>query len=127
MPSVLSNLILDVKDLDRSLAFYHGMLKLPISRRDTWQGHRLAYLGSGGSAEILLLQQPMEDQPTQRSVGLVLKFYVQNLPGMADDLSQKKVPVLQGLDMAPAGERTLLVQDPDGYAVLLSEPVETLN
>jgi hypothetical protein len=29
--------------------------------------------------------------------------------------------------MAVWGERTLLVADPDGYAVLLSEPVETVH
>lgn len=128
MASVFSNLILDVTDLDRSLAFYHGMLKLPVTREDQWEGHRIAFLETG-TAEILLLQQPVHEQKAglDRSGGLVIKFYVTDLPTVADDLERGRIKVLQGLEMALYGERTLLVADPDGYAVLLSEPVGTVH
>jgi lactoylglutathione lyase len=125
MANVFSNLILDVGDLDRSLAFYNGLLGLPITREDNWNGHRLAYL-STGKTEILLLQQPKHEQNPEldRSGGLVIKFYVEDLPTVAREIEAVKVTVLRPLDMAPYGERTCLVADPDGYAVLLSEPVE---
>jgi catechol 2,3-dioxygenase-like lactoylglutathione lyase family enzyme len=127
MPSMLTNLILDVQDLDRSLAFYRDGLRLPVQRSEDCDGHRLAYLGSGAT-QLLLLQQPREEQdPTlDRSGGMVLKFYVKNLPATAKKLG-RDAKVLQGLDQPAAGERTLLVADPDGYAVLLAEPVETRN
>ncbi|HJP83001.1 MAG TPA: VOC family protein [Fimbriimonadaceae bacterium] len=128
MANVFANLILDVADIDRSLAFYHQLLELPVRTQQSVDGHRLAYLTTG-QTEILLLQQPREEQNPhlERSGGLVIKFNVRNLPQVATQLKTKAVTVLRELDMAKIGERTFLVADPDGYAVLLSEPVETLN
>jgi lactoylglutathione lyase len=128
MANVLSQLILDVKDLDSSLRFYSELLNLPVRRRDDWDGHRLAYLGTGAT-EILLLQQPLNEQNPllDRSGGLVINFHVTNLPAVAHNLENQNVTVLRGLEMAVWGERTFLVADPDGYAVLLSEPVGTVH
>ena len=124
MANVLSNLILDVEDIDRSLAFYHQMLELPVRLQQSVDGHRLAYLTTG-KTEILLLQQPRHEQNPNldRSGGLVIKFIVNDLPAVVKTLKAKAVTVLRELDMAKIGERTFLVADPDGYAVLLSEPV----
>lgn len=128
MANVFSQLILDVQNLDTSLKFYSGMLHLPIRRQDDWDGHRLAYLGTGAT-EILLVQQPENEQNPllDRSGGLVINFHVTDLPAVAENLESQKVKVLRGLEMAVWGERTFLVADPDGYAVLLSEPVGTLH
>lgn len=128
MANVLSQLILDVKNLDTSLQFYHGLLHLPVRRQDDWDGHRLAYLHTG-AIEILLVQQPMDEQNPllDRSGGLVINFHVTDLPTVADNLERRNVKVLRGLEMAIWGERTFLVADPDGYAVLLSEPVGTVH
>ena len=128
LANVFSNLILDVADIDRSLAFYHQLLDLPVRSKQSVDGHKLAYLTTG-QTEILLLQQPRHEQDPafERSGGLVIKFQVRNLPEVARILKTKSVTVLRELDMALIGERTFLVADPDGYAVLLSEPVETLH
>jgi len=126
--SVFANLILDVGDIHRSLAFYHDMLNLPIDRQESCDGHHLAYLHAG-QTEILLLQQPKNEQNPMldRSGGLVMKFYVRELRTVAKSLQEKRVTVLQDLDAPVYGERTLLIADPDGYAVLLAERVETMN
>lgn len=128
MANVFSQLILDVQDLDTSLQFYSELLNLPIRRREDWDGHRLAYLGTGAT-EILLVQQPMDEQNPllDRSGGLVINFKVTDLPTVAQNLESRHVKVLRGLEMAIWGERTFLVADPDGYAVLLSEPVGTVH
>lgn len=122
MGSVFSHLILDVQNLERSLVFYHDLLDLPIVREDEWDGNRLAFL-STGMTEILLLQQPRSDHNPHldRSGGLVINFHVQNLPGVAKMLQERDVRVLRELQTVLWGESTLLVADPDGYAVLLSE------
>jgi len=128
MPNILSQLILDVRNLDSSLQFYHDLLNLPVRRQDDWDGHRLAYLRTG-AIEILLVQQPADEQNPllDRSGGLVINFHVTDLPTVADNLEKRNVKVLRGLEMAVWGERTFLVADPDGYAVLLSEPVGTVH
>ncbi|MEJ5170276.1 MAG: VOC family protein [Fimbriimonadales bacterium] len=124
MGSSLCHLILDVHDLSRSLAFYHELLGLAVDREEDFDGHRLAYLDTG-PCQLLLVQQPSEDQDPllQRRGGMVINFHVENLPEVAERVRSHRATVLRGLDMALWGERTLLLADPDGYAVLLSEPV----
>jgi predicted enzyme related to lactoylglutathione lyase len=128
MASLFSHLILDVEDIDRSLQFYSGLLHLAVRRQESCDGHKLAYLTTG-QTEILLVQQPRHEQNPllDRSGGLVINFHVHNLPTMADELSKNRVPVLRDLEDPKFGERTFLVADPDGYAVLLSETLETLH
>jgi len=120
-------MILDVRDLDRSLEFYHGILDLPVLRQEESEGNRLAYLETGGTEILLVQQSPEQQNPLlERSGGLVINFRVTNLVQVSKFLERVKVPILRGLEMAIWGERTILVADPDGYAVLLSEPVGVL-
>ncbi|KAA0239271.1 MAG: hypothetical protein EDM74_04440 [Armatimonadetes bacterium] len=128
MACQFTSLILDVRDMDVSLEFYHGLLHLPVRHEEDWDGHRLAYL-STGATEILLLQQPANEQNPMldRAGGQVINFRIGNLPQVSKFLIDHKVTILRGLEMAVWGERTLLVADPDGYAVLLSEPVGTMH
>lgn len=125
---MLANLILDVKNLDRSLEFYHTLLRLPIRNQEEMDGHRLARLNTG-LTELTLVEQPVEDQNPllDRTGGMVINFRVRDLPKVATDLLRNHVNVLRGLEMALWGERTLLITDPDGYAILLSEPVEVMH
>lgn len=122
--NTFSNLILDVQDMDASLRFYHDLLHLPIRHQESFEGHRLAYLKTGRT-ELLLVQQPQGEQNPllTRAGGQVMNFKVHDLPALAGDLERHRVKVLRGLEMAVWGERTFLIADPDGYAVLLSEPV----
>lgn len=128
MRSTLAKLILDVADLDRSLAFYAGVLELPIALEDTWDGHRVARL-KAGSTEIMLLQQPLHEQnpALDRRGGIVINLTVKDLVTLARACEHLNLTVLQTLQNATWGERTFVVADPDGYSVLLSEPVETVH
>lgn len=128
MQGVFSSLILDVRDLDQSLHFYHDLIGFPIRQLENFEGHRLAYIQTG-KTEILLLQQPLNEQNPvlERAGGQVINFVVANLPELAEALEASTVHVLRGLEMAVWGDRTLLVADPDGYAILLSEPVATVH
>jgi predicted enzyme related to lactoylglutathione lyase len=79
--------------------------------------------------EILLLQQPEGDRATihERGRGLVMQFMVNGLVEFADRLKDSRVEVLRDLEDPPFGNRTFLISDPDGYAILLSEPVGTVH
>jgi catechol 2,3-dioxygenase-like lactoylglutathione lyase family enzyme len=128
MNSVFAHLILDVHNVKRSIGFYRDLLGLRVRQTEELDGHHLAYIGTDGF-EILLLEQPEREQSTSfpRGGGVVLNFRVSNLSQVAESLKQVQVNVLRDLEEPPFGERTLLVADPDGYAVLLSEPVGTYN
>lgn len=126
MPTAFSHLILDVRDVGRSLEFYTGLLGIVVTREDWLEGHRLAYLETG-STEILLIQQP-EDPDTgsdSRCGGMLLKFAVDNLVELAEQVATKEIAILRGMESGPSGARSMLVADPDGYAVLLSQPGHT--
>jgi predicted enzyme related to lactoylglutathione lyase len=128
MANLFTSLILDVENMDRSLQFYHDLLDLPIRHVENYDGFRLAYL-STGQTDLLLVQQPTPESGTflDRTGGQVMNFKVKNLADIASNLEMHNVKVLRGLEMAVWGERTFLVADPDGYAVLLSEPMATLH
>lgn len=126
--SLFAHLILDVESIEASLSFYHGQLGLALLGVGELDGHRLATV-KAGDMEILLLQQPLEDQPPvrDRGKGLVMTFRVTDLAHVAERLKQSSVEVLRDLEGPPLGNRTLLIADPDGYSVLLSEAGGTVH
>lgn len=125
---MFTQLILDVKSLETSVGFYRDALGLNVTLTDEWEGHRLAYMNSDGF-DLLLLEQPDENQYPNvlRGGGVVLNFRVSNLPKVAEELRRDSVSVLRDLDDPTFGDRTLLIADPDGYAILLSEPVVAVS
>jgi len=126
--SFFAHLILDVESVDASLSFYHDQLGFSVLGVGELDGHRLATV-KAGSMEILLLQQPESDRSRvqERGKGLVLNFKVCGLCAFAVRLKQSQVQVLRDLEDPPYGDRTFLISDPDGYAILLSEPVGTIH
>lgn len=128
MSSVFAHLILDVHSLEKSIGFYRDLLGLRVRQTEELDGHHLAYVGSEGF-EILLLEQPESDRPHPfpRGGGVVLNFRVTGLQAVSDRIKRAQVSVLRDLEEPLFGERTLLIADPDGYAVLLSEPVGTYH
>ena len=128
MESLFAHLILDVDSVDASLLFYHEQLGFSVLGVGDLDGHRLATVRAG-EMEILLLQQPEFDRATirDRGRGLVMNFKVSGLLEVASRLKQSQVQVLRDLEDPPFGNRTFLISDPDGYAILLSEPVGTIH
>lgn len=128
MPSAFSQLILDVTNLDRSLRFYVGLLQLEKRQESHVDGVRLAALTAGGT-RVLLVQRADEEaeQVYDRTGGVVLNFEVRNLGNVLGHLEHHGVKMLRGVERSNSGEASVLVADPDGYAVLLSECLPGLN
>lgn len=128
MASALSQVILDVNDLERSLGFYVGLLNLELCERTRVDGHSLAMLRAGGM-RILLIQQPVDeaDLLLDRSRGLVLNFEVRDLAYVVAGCNKAGTTILRGVERSPGGEASLLISDPDGYALLVSGKTEMVN
>ncbi|HIH68696.1 MAG TPA: VOC family protein [Candidatus Nitrosotenuis sp.] len=114
----VGNVILAVKDLDKSLAFYHEVLGLPIkNQRRTWID-----LGQTGALLSLHPTSITADHTSNNlEGGIVVGFLVGDLKSALDELRSKNVRVHRDIMDRDAGKNAIVL-DPDGYMVSLFEP-----
>ena len=116
--------VLIVEDVDRSLAFYCGVLGLPL-------GHRsgpFAQLDTGVTRVSLYERQAMAatlgrelEVPSPDAPGFELGFKVDNCDAAYDELvAAGAAPAVPPTDR-PWGQRTAYVRDPDGHLVELAQ------
>jgi lactoylglutathione lyase len=114
----VGNVILAVKDLDKSIAFYHELLGLPIkNQRRTWVD-----LGQTGA---LLSLHPAgltaDHSANNLEGGIVVGFLVGDVKSAMEELKSKGVKVHREIMDREAGKNAIVL-DPDGYMVSLFEP-----
>jgi len=114
----VGNVILAVKDLDKSTAFYHELLGLPIkNQRRTWVD-----LGQSG-ALLSLHPAALTSDHSSNSLesGIVVGFLVGDLKSALDELKSRGVRVHRDIMDRDAGKNAIVL-DPDGYMISLFEP-----
>jgi len=114
----VGNVILAVKDIDKSLKFYNEIIGLPIKQqRRTWVD-----LGSSGA---LLSLHPASltapHQGTSIENGIMLGFLVGDLKSSIEELKSKGVKVYREPVERDAGLNAIIL-DPDEYMISLFEP-----
>jgi len=114
----VGNVILAVKDLDKSIAFYHELLGLPIkNQRRTWVD-----LGQTGALLSLHPAGLTADHSTNNlEGGIVVGFLVGDVKSAMEELKSKGVKVHREIMDREAGKNAIVL-DPDGYMVSLFEP-----
>ncbi len=114
----VGNVILAVKDIDKSVQFYNQIIGLPIkNQRRTWVD-----LGSGGALVSLhpaSLTAP--HQGTSVENGIMLGFLVGDLNSSIEELKSKGVKIYREPMERDAGKNAIIL-DPDDYMVSLFEP-----
>ena len=114
----LGSVILAVNDLDKSLAFYHELLGLPIrSQRRTWID-----LGQQGAA-ISLHPASLSAPHVGTSIdnGIVLGLTVGDIKSALEELKSKGVKIHRDVVEHEAGKNAIIL-DPDEYMITLFEP-----
>ena len=112
---------LRVSDLDRSLAFYHELLGLPIQERFGPPGHEIAMLGPENGTHLELLTSP-DPLPEVPAPGLSLGFRPENIAALLASLQKAGVPIPPPMSPNPS-LKFYFLHDPDGYTVQLVEEV----
>jgi len=110
---------LHVKDIEKSLEFYQGILKLPINRRFNANGVEIVMLGEDGKTKIELLQDGKShivDGAPGVSIGLEVDSLEQSMGYMKD----KQIPI-QGPFSPSPHISFFFIKDPDGVSVQLLE------
>ncbi len=114
----VGNVILAVKDIDKSLEFYHEIIGLPIkNQRRSWVD-----LGTSG-ALLSLHPASLTAQHVGSSIdnGITIGFLVGDVKSAVDELKEKGVRIHRDIVEKDAGKNAVVL-DPDDYLISLFEP-----
>lgn len=114
----VGNVILAVKDLDKSIAFYHDIIGLPIKNQ------RRSWVDLGTSGALLSLHPASltaEHIGSSIENGITIGFLVGDVNSAVDELRGKGVKIYREIVEREAGKNAVVL-DPDGYLISLFEP-----
>ena len=115
----IGNIILEVKDLDVSIKFYHEILGMPIkNERRNWVD-----LGqqSGGTLSLHPASITTSSTNSSKENGILIGLTVGDLNSAMDELSNANIEVYRDVQERQAGKNAVIL-DPDGYMISLFEP-----
>lgn len=115
----VGNVILAVKDLDKSIAFYHDIIGLPIKNQ------RRSWVDLGTSGALLSLHPASltaEHIGSSIDNGITVGFLVGDVKSSVEELKTKGVKIYRDIVERDAGLNAVVL-DPDGYLVSLFEPI----
>ncbi len=115
----VGNVILAVKDLDKSTAFYHELIGLPIkNQRRSWVD-----LGTtGGLLSLHPASLTAEHMGGSLDSGITIGFLVGDVKSSVEELREKGVTIHREIVEREAGKNAVVL-DPDGYLISLFEPI----
>ena len=113
----VGNVILAVKDLEKSVNFYHNILGMPIKNtRSNWID-----LGQSGA---LLSLRPASAELSIPNDMIMIGFVIGDVESAVNELKSKNVNVDREIQTREAGKNAI-IRDPDGYMICLFEPYFT--
>ena len=114
----VGNVILAVKDLDKSIEFYNKILGLPIkNKRENW-------VDLGQSGALLSLHPASQSSPHSGSSidnGILISFVIGDVASAVDELKSKSVKIFREIQERDIGKNVIIL-DPDEYMISLFEP-----
>ena len=115
----IGNIILEVKDLENSIKFYHEILGMPIkNERRNWVD-----LGqqSGGVLSLHPASITTSHTDSSKENGILIGLTVGDLSSAMEELSSSNVKIFRDIQERQAGKNAVIL-DPDGYLISLFEP-----
>ena len=115
----IGNIILEVKDLENSIKFYHEILGMPIkNERRNWVD-----LGLHSGAILSLHPASITTSHTgpSKEKGIIIGLTVGDLHSAMEELSAAKIEIFRDIQERQAGKNAIIL-DPDGYLISLFEP-----
>ena len=114
----VGNVILAVKDLNKSIEFYNKILGMPIKRqRENW-------VDLGQSGALLSLHPASTSSPHLGSSidnGILIGIVVGDVSSAIDELKSKNVKIHRDIQDKSSGKNAIIL-DPDEYMISLFEP-----
>ena len=114
----VGNVILAVKDLNKSVEFYNKILGMPIKRqRENW-------VDLGQSGALLSLHPASTSSPhsgTSIDNGILIGIVVGDVSSAINELKSKNVKIHRDIQNKSSGKNAIIL-DPDDYMISLFEP-----
>ena len=114
----VGNVILAVKDLNKSVEFYNKILGMPIKRqRENW-------VDLGQSGALLSLHPASTSSPhsgTSIDNGFLIGLLVGDVSSAINELKSKNVKIHRDIQDKSSGKNAIIL-DPDEYMISLFEP-----
>ena len=114
----VGNVILAVKDLNKSVEFYNKILGMPIKKkRENW-------VDLGQSGALLSLHPASQSSPhsgTSLDNGILIGIVIGDVASAVNELKSKNVKIFRGIQEREAGKNAIIL-DPDEYMISLFEP-----
>ena len=114
----VGNVILAVKDLEKSLEFYNKILGMPIKKQ------RQNWIDLGQSGALLSLHPASSSTPhvgTSIDNGVLIGLVVGDVSSAVNELKSKNVKIHRDIQEHEAGKNAIIL-DPDDYMISLFEP-----
>jgi glyoxylase I family protein len=129
--TALDHFVLRVRDLDRSIAFYGGVLGLPIECLAEYRAGTRPFVSARVGGQLIDLVPDATYDPAAASHGGFLHLCVRVAGGLERDVlprvRARAVEVIEEAPMVRLGATgygpSIYVRDPDGYVVELKEEV----
>jgi len=119
----VGNVILAVRDLNKSLEFYNKILGMPIkNQRENW-------VDLGQSGALLSLHPADESSPhTGTSVdnGVLIGLLIGDVASAVDELKSKNVRIYRDIQERDSGKNAIIL-DPDDYMISLLNQILALR
>jgi len=113
----VGNVILAVKDLNKSVEFYNKILGMPIKNvRENW-------IDLGQSGAMLSLHPAVESSPhvgTSMDNGIMIGLLIGDVASAVDELKSKNIRIHREIQERGAGKNAIIL-DPDDYMISLFE------
>ena len=110
----VGNVILAVKDLNKSVEFYNKILGMPIKKqRENW-------IDLGQSGALLSLHPASAELLTPNDM-IMIGFVVGDVSSAIDELKSKNVKIHRDIQNKSSGKNAIIL-DPDNYMISLFEP-----
>ncbi|MDD2853684.1 MAG: VOC family protein [Desulfuromonadaceae bacterium] len=124
---------LTVAQLVVTEAFYAGILALPVQRSFTMNGAPDHLVIDMNGLAIIFVEEAdvINAHPLlgsrfsmfPRGIGVTLHFEVKDIEGIRDAIMEEGLEVLYPLEIKPYGVKEMWCFDPDGYLIVLDEPL----
>lgn len=128
---------LAVQQLVVTEAFYAGILELPVRRSFSAPGAPEHLIVDMEDLSLIFVEESdvIRTHPIlehrfsmfPRGIGVTLHFEVQDIEGIRDAILEEDMEILYHLEEKPYGVKEMWCFDPDGYLIVLEEPVARRN